>query len=298
MILLIKSNLSFKEFWSAVSEIWNFGLHLGSGEDAVNITLGLLVILVLAFLITGFVMKALRNFFTRKMDEEDRLKFFSVFKYVRYLTYVIVILLTMSAAGIDVTILITASAALFVGVGLALQELIQDIIAGILILVDKSLRVGDVIEHEGKIAKVLDIKLRSTRVLTRDDKVLIIPNHKFISDVIFNYTQNHRTTREAVTVGVAYGSDVDLVTRLLLKAALDQRGVLKSPKPFVLFEDFGDSALVFSINFFLNDSFSDPRVKSAIRFSINKLFSEHRITIPFPQRDVHLYSQVVETNIK
>lgn len=289
MIAAAKPALNFKEIWDAVKVVWNFGLHLGEGDKAVNITLGLLLVLGLAFVITGFVMKALRNFFTRKMDQEDRLKFVSVFKYVRYLTYVVVILFTMSAAGIDITILITASAALFVGVGLALQELIQDIIAGILILVDKSLRVGDVIEHQGKIAKVLDIKLRSTRALTRDDKVLIIPNHKFISDVIFNYTQNHRTTRESVTVGVAYGSDVELVTRLLLQAAHDQRGVLKTPKPFVLFEDFGDSALIFSIYFFLTDSYMDPRVKSGIRYSIDALFREHKVSIPFPQRDVRIY---------
>lgn len=291
-----KTGINFKEVWEAIKEVWNFGLHFGEGTETVNITLGLLVVLALAFLITGLVMKALRNFFTRKMDQEDRLKFFSVFKYVRYLTYVVVILFTMSAAGIDITILITASAALFVGVGLALQELIQDIIAGILILVDKSLRVGDIIEHEGKIAKILDIKLRSTRALTRDDKVLIIPNHKFISDVIYNYTQNHRTTRESVTVGVAYGSNVELVTQLLMRAAQEQRGVLKSPKPFVLFEDFGDSALIFSVYFFLNDSYADPKVKSGIRYSIDALFREHKISIPFPQRDIRIYPVAPEPN--
>lgn len=277
-----------KGLWKAASEIWNFGLHFGEGNRSVNITLGLLITLVLSFVITGFIMRALRNFFTRKMDQEDRLKFFSVFKYVRYTVYLVVILLTMSAAGIDITLIITASAALFVGVGLALQELIQDIIAGILILVDKSLRVGDIVELNGRIAKVIDIKLRSTRALTRDDKVLVIPNHKFISDVIFNYTQNHLTTREFVTVGVAYGSNVELVSELLLRAAQEQRGVLKSPKPFVFFEDFGDSALVFSVYFFLNDSFSDPKIKSGIRFRIDALFREHQIVIPFPQREVRI----------
>lgn len=279
-----------KDLWEGVREFWNFGLHLGEGDNSINITVGLLITLVLVLLGTGLILKWLRNFFTRKMEDEDRLKFFSVFKYVRYLIYVVVILLTMSAAGIDITLLITASAALFVGLGLALQELIQDVIAGILILVDKSLRVGDIVELEGKIGKVFEIKLRSTRALTRDDKVLIIPNHKFISDVIFNYTQNHRMTREGVKVGVAYGSDVQLVSRLLLQAVQDQRGVLKNPKPFVLFDDFGDSALLFSVHFFINDVFSDPRIKSTIRFKIDALFREHGVTIPFPQRDVHLFT--------
>lgn len=279
-----------KDLWTAFQEFWNFGLHMGKGEDSIDITVGLLITLVLVFLVTSFFLKWLRNLYTRKMEDEDRLKFFSVFKYVRYLTYVVVILITMSAAGINITILITASAALFVGVGLALQELIQDTIAGVLILVDKSLRVGDIVEIEGRVGKVFEIKLRSTRALTRDDKVLIIPNHKFISDVIYNYTQNHRSTRESVRVGVAYGSDVQLVSKLLLQAVQDQRGVLKAPKPFVLFEDFGDSALLFSVHFFISDVFADPRTKSAIRFKIDALFREHGVTIPFPQRDVHLYS--------
>ena len=282
-----------KDLWAGVKEFWNFGLHLGEGDNAINITAGLLITIFLVFLVTSLVLKGMRNFFTRKMEDEDRLKFFSVFKYVRYLTYMVVILLTMGAAGIDITILITASAALFVGVGLALQELIQDVIAGILILVDKSLRVGDIVELEGKVGKVFEIKLRSTRALTRDDKVLIIPNHKFIGDVIFNYTQNHRMTRESVRVGVAYGSDVQLVSNLLLQSLQDQRGVLKNPKPFVIFEDFGDSALLFSVNFFISDVFLDPRIKSAIRFKIDALFREHGVTIPFPQRDVHLYSTPV-----
>ena len=283
-----------KDLWEGVKEFWNFGLHLGEGNNSINITVGLLITLVLVLLGTSIILKSLRNLFTRKMEDEDRLKFFSIFKYVRYLIYVVVILLTMSAAGIDITLLITASAALFVGIGLALQELIQDVIAGILILVDKSLRVGDIVELEGKIGKVFEIKLRSTRALTRDDKVLIIPNHKFISDVIYNYTQNHRMTREAVKVGVAYGSDVQLVSSLLLQAVQDQRGVLKNPKPFVLFDDFGDSALLFSVHFFINDVFSDPRVKSAIRFKIDALFREHGVTIPFPQRDVHLFTARAE----
>lgn len=194
----------------------------------------------------------------------------------------------MSAAGINITILLTASAALFVGLGLALQEIFQDVIGGIFIIVDKSLSVGDIIEVDGKVGKVFEIKLRTTRCITRDDKVIIIPNHKFISELVFNYTQNHKTTRETVKVGVAYGSDVTMVTQLLIEAVQAQKGVLKNPKPFVLFEDFGDSALLFAVNFYTNDSFSDPRVKSAIRYKLDASFREHNISIPFPQRDVHI----------
>ena len=280
-----------EDVWGSLQDLLNWGLHLGEGDNSIHVTIGLLLLLTIAIVTTNFLLKLLRRLFTRKMTNEDKLKFISIFKFIKYVVYVIVLLATMSAAGINVTVILTASAALFVGLGLALQELFQDIIAGILIMVDKSLQVGDIVEVDGKVGKVFEIKLRTTRAITRDDKIVIIPNHKFISNTIYNFTQNHKTTRERVTIGVAYGSDVELVTRLLEEAASEQKRVLKNPKPFVLFEDFADSALSFSVNFFINDSFTDPRIKSDIRFAIDKKFREHNVTIPFPQRDIHLYPQ-------
>lgn len=278
-----------KDVWGSIQEFLNLGLHFGEGDKSVHITIGLLLTITIAFIITSFVLKWMRMIFTRKMNQDDKLKFISVFKFIKYMAYVVVVLITVSMAGIDITILITASAALFVGLGLALQELFQDIIGGIFIITDKSLSVGDIIEVDGKVGKVFEIKLRTVRAITRDDKVVIIPNHKFISDTIYNYTQNHKTTREKIQVGVAYGSDVQLVKRVLEEIAQIQKGVLKNPKPFVLFEDFGDSALLFSLNFYINDSFIDPRIKSEVRYKIDAKFREHGITIPFPQRDVHLF---------
>ncbi|NNL08614.1 MAG: mechanosensitive ion channel [Croceitalea sp.] len=287
-----------KDIWGSIKEFLNWGLHFGEGDNSIHITIGHLLLLATAMIITGLVLKWFRLLLTRKLEQDDKMKFISIFKFIKYLAYVVVILLTMSAAGINVTVILTASAALFVGLGLALQELFQDIIAGIFIIVDKTLHVGDIVEVDGKVGKVFEIKLRTTRAITRDDKVIIIPNHKFISDIVYNYTQNHKTTRERVAVGVAYGSNVDLVTKLMLKAAEEQKGVLKNPKPFVLFEDFGDSALLFSVNFYINDSFSDPKIKSAMRYSIDTKFRANNVTIPFPQRDVHLFQHTVQKEDK
>lgn len=278
-----------QDVWGTIKEILNMGLHLGEGENSIHITIGLLLLLVLAFVVTSYLLKWLRRLLTRKMQGDDKLKFISIFKFIKYFVYVAVILVTMSAAGIDITILITASAALFVGLGLALQELFQDVIAGIFIITDKSLLVGDIIEIDGKVVRIFEIKLRTTRGLTRDDKVIIIPNHKFISDNIFSHTQNNDKTRESVNVGVAYGSDVEKVTELLLNCAMEHPGILKSPEPLVLFEDFGDSALLFSLKFHVSDSFTTPLIKSEIRYKIDKAFRENQVTIPFPQRDVHIY---------
>jgi len=278
-----------ENIWGTIQDFLELGIHFKTGNTPIDFTVGHLLLVVFSFIVATAALRLIRSLITRNMDLENELKFKSIFKFIRYIVYVIVVVITLSASGIDVTVLLTASAALFVGLGLALQDLFTDIIGGIFIMVDKSLSVGDVVEIDGKVGRIFEIKLRTTRALTRDDKVIIVPNHHFISDIVYNYTQNHRTTRETVKVGVAYGSDTGLVRKILLDCAGRQNGVLKNPKPTVLFEDFGDSALMFGVFFFINDSFSDPRIKSEIRFRIDEEFRKNNIKIPFPQRDVHFY---------
>ncbi len=279
-----------KGVWEAISDVLNWGLHWGEGANHIQITVGTLLLVTASFFATSYLLGLVRRIYTRNLTETDTQKFISVFKFIKYLSYVVVVFAVLSFSGVNVTPVLAASAALLVGVGLALQELFQDVLGGIFIMLDKSLQAGDIIEVDGRVGRVVDIRLRTTRAVTRDDKVVIIPNHKFISDTVYNYTQNHKQTRETVTVGVAYGSDTTLVKSLLLQSLDKDTRILSRPKPFVLFEDFGDSALVFSVNFFVSDSFTDPVVKSDIRFRIDDLFRKHNISIPFPQRDVHLYT--------
>ena len=278
--------------WGSIKEFLNYGPRWNAGTDKeIHLTVGMLLLVILVFLITTYALRFFRKFYTRKMEIEDKNKFISIFSFFKYVIYLFVIIITLNSAGVQITALLAASAALFVGLGLALQELFQDVIGGVFIITDKSLHVGDIIEMEGRVGRVIEIKLRTTRALTRDDKVIIIPNHKFISDTIFNYTQNHKTTREAVKVGVAYGSDTEKVKQILLDCAAEQRGILKKPAPFVLFEDFADSALLFGVYFFVSDSFVDPKIKSELRFNIDKKFRLNNVSIPFPQRDVHIFNQ-------
>lgn len=277
-----------KELFEKLKDILDWGVHIGEGDKGIHLTLGLLLLLLVSILLASVILRLIRVFITRKMEREDKLKFISIFQFLKYAIYLVVVLLTLSAAGIDITLLITASAALFVGLGLALQDLFQDLIGGIFILVDKTLQVGDVINIEGKVAKVEEVKLRTTRAYTADDKVIIIPNHKFITDIVYNYTQNRKITLETVKVGVAYGSDVELVRKSLLESLNGVENILHDPEPGVIFEDFGDSSLVFSVRFFVLDSLRTAVIKSAVRFNIDALFRANQITIPFPQRDVHL----------
>ncbi|WP_298487734.1 mechanosensitive ion channel domain-containing protein [uncultured Maribacter sp.] len=276
------------DFFSGIKDFLALEIY---SSDSGHITISTLLTIVIAIIIVTYLLKLIHKLVTVKLPEEDQNKFQSIFGFLKYLFYIMTVLTILHSSGINLTVLLTASAALFVGLGFALQYLFQDIISGILIILDQSLHVGDIIEVENKVGRVFEIRLRTTRALTRDDKVIVIPNHKFLTDSIYNYTQNHKTTREMVKVGVAYGSDVDLVTKLLLEVVTEEKSLLNSPKPFVQFEDFGDSALLFSVHFYIKDSFNAPGLKSKVRYGINAKFNENNISIPFPQRDVHIIAK-------
>lgn len=284
-----------KEIWNQIKEFLTFPIIEEAQPGDFHLDTWMIILAVIAIIAASLVLRGIKRILTRKMDDTDKLKFDSIFKFFNYIVYIIVIIFVLNATGMNVTAVLTASAAIFVGIGFALQDFFKDIIAGISILVDKSLLVNDIIEVDGKVGRVFEIKLRSTRAITRDDKVLVIPNHLFLQQTIFNYTQNHAKTREQINIGVAYGSDTEKIKELLLECAVNQKGVLKSPEPFVMFNDFGDSALQFGLYFFVRDSFTDPRVKSELRFAIDKSFRAHQISIPFPQRDIHIITKN-ETN--
>lgn len=278
-----------KDVWGSIKAFFSFGLHFGTDKNPIDITVGTLVLVIIAFMVVSRLLKLSRKLVSMRLPEDDRNKFNSLFTFLKYIVYILVVIAVLNASGVDVTVFLTASAALFVGLGFALQTLFQDVLSGIFIILDQTLHIGDIVEFDdGKIGRIFDIKLRTTRALTRDDKVIVIPNHKFLTEKVYNWTQNHKTTRESISVGVGYDSDTALVTRLLLETLKDQEGVLKNPKPFVLFEDFGDSALLFGLYFYTSNSFGDPRIKSGLRYRINEAFKANAVAIPYPQRDVHI----------
>ncbi len=278
-----------KDAW----EIWKEFLHYriiesDFGDHKIAMTVRMILLVLLVFVITIYLLKYIRKFVTRKLPQEDKPKFDSIFSFAKYFIYTIVLLITFDNIGVNITAIFAASAALLVGVGLALQTFIQDILSGVFILMDQTVHVGDIIEIDDKVGRVDEIRLRTTRAVTIDNKVLIIPNHKYLTSSLYNWTQNGNITRESVTVGVAYGSDTQKVKELLITAALSNNHVLDHPEPLVLFTDFADSSLNFKLVFTINDSFMASIPKSEIRFEIDRLFREHQISIPFPQRDVHL----------
>ena len=257
-------------------------------SDKIHIDVKTILFLLFILVVTNIFLRVTKKVVKRKLNEQDKDKFTGIFSFLQYFIYVIVIIIGLESSGVEVSVLLAGSAALLVGLGLGLQTLFQDIISGIFMLIDKTLSVNDIVEIEGKIGKIEEIKLRTTRAVTIDDKVLIIPNHKFLTESLFNWTQNGVETTEAVEVGVAYGSDIQLVKKILLEVAGKHPEILKDKPPKVLFTDFGDSALLFKLLFTINNSYSHMQIKSDLRFEIDKGFRENNIQIPFPQRDIHI----------
>ncbi|WP_111307514.1 mechanosensitive ion channel family protein [Confluentibacter sediminis] len=290
----IETTIKKSSLWEDIQTFLN--QHIDFTKE-ISISVKDVLVVITVIFITTLVLRLVLKVITRKLPEEDKGKFNVVYGYFRWLVYLFILLITLNAVGVDITAVFAASAALMIGVGLALQTLFQDIISGIFILIDQTVHVGDIIEIDGKIGRVEEIKLRTTRAVTRDNRVLIIPNHLYLENSLYNWTQNGSTTREFVEVGVAYGSDVHLVRKLLTQAASTHPEVLAEPEVVVQFANFGDSSLDFKVIFTLSDSFTANMPKSDIRFEIDRLFRENNISIPFPQRDIHIIGQTQDKRI-
>ena len=239
--------------------------------------------LILLFIILKFLKTAIN-----KSSKFDAAKKYSIYQLVKYTVFTFGILIFLQILGFKVAYLLVGSSALLVGLGFGLQNLFSDFISGIIILLDSSVKVDDVIEINDIIGRVTEIKFRTTTIITREDKYIIIPNTDLTKNNLINWTHENVTSRFEVTVGVDYSSDVHKVMSLLYEATIDVPGVLDNPKPFIRFIDFADSSLNFCVLFYSTEVFRIESIKSEIRVKIFEVFKENNIKIPFPQRVVHL----------
>ena len=260
------------------------------GFDNYHLTVFQLVVLVFIIVFTWSFAWLLKKVVVNRKNitELERGRRLSVFKLLQYILWVLAVLVGMESMGFQITVLLAGSAALLVGIGLGLQEVFKDFVSGVILLFDGTIRVSDIIEVEGKVGRVTEIRLRASEMETREGIIMIIPNSRFITGNVVNWTHNHKLTRFTVVVGVAYGSDVEKVRDLLVQCANEHPEVVKTPEPFVFFSDFADSQLTFSLQFFSRSVFKIEFVKSDLRFAIDKAFRENGVTIPFPQRDIHV----------
>ncbi|MCB0489927.1 MAG: mechanosensitive ion channel [Cyclobacteriaceae bacterium] len=259
-----------------------------------SLTVGTVVLILAIGIATQLFVMISRAVLSRYLSRRgvDKGHQFSIIKLIQYFLWVIAIIIMIQSAGFKITLLLASSAALLVGLGLGLQQIFQDLVSGIFILIEGTIKVDDVIEINGLVGRILAINIRTSKVLTRDGIVIIVPNHKFINDSIINWSHSASPTRFKVNVGVAYGSDVEKVSSILLECALGHVDVIKTDQPerkaFVRFVDFGDNALLFELFFWSSNVFPIENTKSDIRFAIDKRFREEGVVIPFPQRDLHI----------
>lgn len=249
-----------------------------------NIILSILIVLITMAMYILLLRFLLNPYFKRRKIEPGRV--YAIKQLIKYVLVIIAFLLVIETLGFKISKLWAAGAALLVGIGLGLQQTFNDFASGIILLMEGSVQKGDWIkvgEMEGVVKK---IGMRTSLITTRRNISIIVPNSQITVNNVINLSHYNKTTLHIVPVGVAYGSDTQLVKKVLLECADRHSKVL--PGAFVRFVNFGDSSLDFQLLFWSNEYQKIEDVKSDIHFMIDAAFRKYNIEIPFPQRDLHL----------
>jgi small-conductance mechanosensitive channel len=261
-----------------------------------------LLVVISVFFGARILVNLTKIFISRKFNNRknrDVAKEYVYEQVSKYVIYVFSILLCFQILNIDLTLLLTGSAALLVGIGLGLQDVFKDMFAGVVMLIENNVRVGDIVEiggqtatsgmsKESMVVKILKINVRTTQIQTREGNVLIIPNNQLTSMPVENWSHGSELTRFSIKVTVEYHSDIELIKKLLVKAALSHPKVKKEEPITVLLNHFGENGLQLELYFWADQSWEILFYKSEIRFEIEKLFRQHNVVIPYPKRSVIL----------
>jgi len=262
---------------------------------SIHITTEGLLKLIIVWLVTKLVLFLIRKAFKisgkkRSLEPEEWMTFFIIIKYFIWLIGITVML---NIIGVNVTMLVAGSSALLIGLGIGIQHFLYDLFAGLILLFEKKITIGTIIElSEGRVIKIINVKMRFSEGTDRDDIRIIIPNSKLLSNQINFWEHNRSKTRFSLDIGVAYGSNPELVSDLIMRAVTEHKDCNKKPLPFVRLVNFGDSSLNFTLFFWSQNKFRINQVKSDLNKHILNLFTENNIQIPFPQRDIHIIQEV------
>jgi small-conductance mechanosensitive channel len=271
-------------------KIWRFPLFSIGANDAVTVSQIVLVIFVAVagYLLSRLIARTIRIRLARTHMKPDVA--YALQRVSFYTLLVLVGMTVLSLLRIPLTAFAFVSGAIAIGVGFGAQNIINNFISSWILMTERPVRIGDFIEIDDSKGVVEEIGNRSTRIRRVDGVHLLVPNSQMLERKVTNWTLVDRDIRSVIRVGVAYGSPTRKVAELIHKAVKENRGVKKEPEPVVIFEDFGDSALIFEVYFWaeLSSEREQRTIRSDIRFRIDELFRENGIVIAFPQRDVHL----------
>jgi small-conductance mechanosensitive channel len=273
----------FKFVWNLLSTPL---FELGNSQISLASLFVVILIFAVFYIISRIIERGVQNALKNKAIDPGIKG--SIVRFLRYLTVVVGVFVALDTIGISLASIAALGAVLMVGIGFGLQNLTQNFISGIIILLERPIKHGDIVFVGGVSGRVRDIRVRSTVIETRDDVAIIVPNSQFIAEQVINDSFSGNKIRRNIKVGVAYGSDVEKVKRILLKIAKGHDQILNDPGPRVLFMDFGDSSLNFELRFWAGELWTTDVILSDLRFAIDREFRNESIEIPFPQRDLHL----------
>lgn len=267
----------------------NYTLFSVSGQ-AVTVG-GLLLIPTLAFIgfwVTKYLVRLLTSKLTNRHTDPNIIHMMQRLLYI--IAICIITITALEIINIPVTAFAFLSGAIAIGVGFGAQNIINNFISGWILMWEKPIRIGDFLEIEDAKGTVEEINTRSTRFRRVDGVHMLIPNSKLLENTIINWTLIDKLMRTSVKIGVAYGSPAKQVAQLILQATEEQDYVLTTPKPQVIFDDFGDNALIFEVNFWVQSDMEGGlrMARSTIRYRLDELLAEHKIVIAYPQRDLHI----------
>ena len=267
-----------------VTYLSSVALDIGTFHISLLNLINAAIILVIVFWIAGMLTRSLERFLRRSSSLSYTARELTV-KFFRILFYFIAMLITLSALGVDLTAFAVFGGALGVGIGLGLQKITANFVSGITLLLEKSIKIGDLIEVANVSGNVRELNIRYALIETADGREVLIPNEELVSTRVTNWTYSNTQARIEIPVGVNYDADVNLVKRLLTEAAREHPKCLKKPEPSCFLRTFGDSSLNFLLIFWIaniNDGKYAPQ--SEVMMSILVKFKQNNIDIPYPQR--------------
>lgn len=276
----------FEKYWNYPLLTLSTGLQITVSQIILTV-----VFLVAGMIATWYLQRVLGRQLTKAKMEASVVQ--TIQRIFFYGLLILLFITTLAMLRIPITALAFISGAVAIGVGFGAQAIINNLISGWILMSERPVRIGDFVEIDEHRGVVESIGNRSTRIKRTDGVHLLVPNSQMLERVVINWTLIDRNFRTSVRVGVAYGSPVRQVEKLLLQAAQEQKETLKDPPPIVVFEDFGDNSLVFDVFFWcLGGGERELRlIRSDVRFRIENLLNENNIVVAFPQRDIHLFAK-------
>lgn len=264
-------------------------LKEGSSINLWQLLLALLFVII-AWLVSRFVAKFIGRKILKMMNISDD-NVIIIQRLVFFVMLGIIVITVLSFLNVPLTAFAFISGAIAIGVGFGAKNVMDNFISGWILMSERPVRINDVVEMDSQLGRVIQVGNRSTMIRRIDGAHMVIPNSTLLQSNLINWTLVDPNIRNSIKVGVAYGSDVEKVRDILFDILSNNENVLKDPEPSVIFEDFGDSALLFEIWYWaqINTIRELRGIRSDLRFEIDKKFRENDIVIAFPQRDVHLH---------